>query len=247
MYTMQRKFKSAFLTDFVLMGVPGCRWDLDQPWSLDNYIKRSIIDSVNIVASALDKVIKECLGDPLSPRVITQTLEKNVWNSTLRLSAALNSTPVQVVFDDRAHRVLPMALGNLVNGTWKVAGVYDPNAKQFTERSEIIIWPKTGKLAPRAWMSCTPGERLISPAGERQHCEACDQGTFSVGGRSTVCEQCAPGERAASVTASAAPTGCRCKMPRTCRLLPARARAVRLHRLRLPRRFLPRVGGCDVL
>ena len=247
MFTMQRKFKSAFLTDFVLMGVPGCRWDLDQPWSLDNYIKRSIIDSVNIVASALDKVIKECLGDPLSPRVITQTLEKNVWNSTLRLSAALNSTPVQVVFDDRAHRVLPMALGNLVNGSWKVAGVYDPATKQFTERSEIIIWPKTGKLAPRAWMSCTSGERLMSPAGERQHCEACDQGTFSVGGRSTVCEQCAPGERAASVTASAAPTGCRCKMPRTCRLLPARARAVRLHRLRLPRRFLPRVGGCDVL
>jgi hypothetical protein len=153
---------------------------------------------VNIVAWALDKVIKECLGDPLSPRVITHTVEKNVWNSTLKLSAALNSTPLPVMFDDRAHRVVPMALGNLVKGIWKVAGVYDPTRKTFTERSEIIQWPKTGKSAPRSWWSCQPGERLVSPAGELQHCEPCHERTFSLGQQSTVCIECAPGERADS-------------------------------------------------
>jgi hypothetical protein len=165
---------------------------------LDNYIFGSIIDSVNILAWALDKVIKECLGDPLSPQVISQVLEKNVWNSTLKLSAALNSTPVQVVFDDRAHRVLPIALGNLVKGSWKVAGVYDPSTKQFTERFEIIRWPKTGKAAPRFWSSCKQGERLMSPAGELQQCVPCNVGTFSVGGQSTVCTECSPGESADS-------------------------------------------------
>jgi hypothetical protein len=151
---------------------------------------------VNVVAWALDKVIKECLGDPSSPRVITQTLEKNVWNSTLKLSAALNSTPLQVVFDHMAHRVLPMALGNLVNGKWKVAGVYNPATKKFTEHSEIIQWPKTNKSVPRSWLSCNPGERLMGPAGELQQCEPCDEGAFSVGGQSTFCAQCAPGEGA---------------------------------------------------
>jgi hypothetical protein len=173
---------------------PGCRLDLDQPWSRDTYSEGHIVDSVNVVAWALDKVIKECLGDPSSPRVITQTLEKNVWNSTLTLSAALNSTPLQVVFDDRAHRVLPMALGNVVNGKWKVAGVYNPATKKFTERSEIIQWPKTNKSAPRSWLSCNPGERLKNHARELQQCEPCEEGTFSVGGQSTTCAECAPGE-----------------------------------------------------
>ena len=188
----------------------GCmlRYDLESPRSDDEYFEGHIRDSVWLIAMALDKIAKECLGDPGDTRVVTSTIEKNVWSSSLTLSKALGSTPLDIKFDKNAHRVLPMALGNLVNGSWKVAGVYDPATKQFTERSEIIIWPKTGKLAPRAWMSCTPGERLISPAGERQHCVPCDQGTFSVGGRSSVCEQCAPGERADSVTASAAPQRC---------------------------------------
>ena len=172
----------------------GCRFDLDQPWSYNNYLEGHIVDSVNIVAWALDKVIKECLGDPLSPRVITQTLEKNVWNSTLKLSAALNSTALHVVFDQRARRALPMALGNLVNRMWKVAGVYDPAAKKFTERADIIQWPRTGKLAPRSWLSCDVGERLTGPAGELQFCETCHNGTYSTGGRSTACVECAPGE-----------------------------------------------------
>jgi hypothetical protein len=169
--------------------------DLEQPWSRDNYVAGHIKDSVNVVACALDKVIKECLGDPSSPRVITQTLEKNVWNSTLTLSAALNSMPLQVVFDNRAHRVLPMALGNLVNGKWKVAVVYNPATKTFTERPEIIQWPKTNKSAPRSWFSCNPGERLVSASGELQRCERCDKGSFSKEGQSTVCAECEPGEK----------------------------------------------------
>jgi hypothetical protein len=171
--------------------VPGCRLDITQPWNLDNYIKGAIIDSVNIVAWALDKVIKECLGDPLSPRLITQTIERNVWNSTLKLSAALNSTPVQVVFDDRAHRVLPMALGNLVNGTWMVAGVYYATSKQFLEKTNVITWPRTGRRAPRAWVECAAGQKIVAEP-DRLFCENCAAGMASAGGQST-CSSCAPG------------------------------------------------------
>ena len=186
------------------------RLDLDRPWSLDEYIEGPITDSVNIVAWALDKVIRECLGDPLSPRVLTQTLEKNVWNSTLTLSAALDSAPLHVVFDERAHRALPMALGNLVNGAWKVAGVYDPAVMKFTERSEVIQWPKTKKLAPRSWLSCKQGERLTALAGQLQQCEPCGEGTFSAGGQSTVCVGCMPG---ASERPSGEHCGCRAAIP----------------------------------
>lgn len=107
------------------------RLDLARPWSLDDYIAGPIRDSLRVVAWALDKVMKECLGDPHDSSVVINTIEKNVWNSSLKLSAALNSTPVKVVFDERGHRVLPMALGVLVNGTWQVAGVYDPASKRF--------------------------------------------------------------------------------------------------------------------
>jgi hypothetical protein len=170
----------------------GCRLDLDQPWNLDDYFYGHITDSVNIVAWALDKVIKECLGDPLSPRLITRTIERNVWNSTLKLSAALNSTPIQVVFDDRAHRVLPMALGNLVNGRWIVAGVYDPTSKQFLEKTNVIKWPRTGRQAPRAWLECPAGQ-ITEARGELLVCESCAAGTASLGGQASSCNECLPG------------------------------------------------------
>ena len=156
-------------------------------------MKGHIQDAVNIVGWALDKVIKECLGDPLSPRLITQTLENNVWNSTLKLSAALNSTPVQVIFDDRAHRVLPMALGNLINGTWKVAGVYNAATKHFVERTEVITWPRTGSLAPRGWIHCAAGQKITPVPGLLSQCQDCPAGTSSFGGQATTCIACAPG------------------------------------------------------
>jgi hypothetical protein len=202
MCTMQRKLTSTGSSS-ACMGAElalacyyhylGCRFDLDQPWSYDNYLEGHIVDSVNIVAWALDKVIKECLGDPLSPRVITQTLEKNVWNSTLKLSAALNSTALQVRFDDRAHRALPMALGNLVNGKWKVAGVYNAAAKQFIEETPVITWPRTGKLAPRQWIECAAGQKVTTAQGRLAVCEDCAAGTMSAGGRATSCSNCEPG------------------------------------------------------
>jgi hypothetical protein len=180
--------------------VPGCRLDLDQPWNLDTYLNGHVKDAVNVVGWALDKVIKECLGDPLSPRVLTQTIEQNVWNSTLKLSAALNSTSVQVVFDERAHRVLPIALGNLVNGTWKVAGVYDPTAKnptgppgQFIEKTHVITWPRTGKLAPKYWEECEKGQARFPVPGKLPRCLDCPAGTSSLGGQATSCDVCAPG------------------------------------------------------
>ncbi len=166
---------------------------MERPWNADEYVDGPIEDSVRTVASALDKVINECLGDPLSPRVIASALVRNVWKSTSKLSAALSTRPVQVVFDEMNHRVLPMALGNLVNGTWKVAGVYDPDINQFTEHPEIF-WPKTSKMTPRSWVSCALGERLAHAAGDLQRCWTCAEGSFSVGGQSTVCAECAPGE-----------------------------------------------------
>jgi hypothetical protein len=75
-----------------------------------------------------------------------------------------------------------------------VAGVYNPATKKFSERSEIIQWPKTNKSAPRSWFSCNPGERLIGGAHELQQCEPCEEGTFSAGGQSTFCAECTPGE-----------------------------------------------------
>jgi hypothetical protein len=107
---------------------------------MDDYVAGAIRDSVRLVALALDKVITECLGDPEDPNVLVRTIEGNVWSSSLRLSSALNSTPVQVVFDDRGHRVLPMALGVLTNGTWKVGGVYDPTKEAFTESSPQVLF-----------------------------------------------------------------------------------------------------------
>ena len=164
----------------------GCmlRYDLESPRSDDEYFEGHIRDSVWLIAMALDKIAKECLGDPGDTRVVTSTIEKNVWSSNLTLSKALGSTPLDIRFDENAHRMLPMALGNLVNGSWKVAGVYNPATKKFSERSEIIQWPKTNKSAPRSWLSCNPGERLIGRARELQQCEPCEEGTFSVGGQS---------------------------------------------------------------
>ena len=96
-----------------------------------------------------------------------------------------------------------MALGNLVNGVWRVAGVFNPTTKQFIERAEIIQWPKTGKSAPRSWLSCKPGERLTSRAREVQRCEPCQKGTFSVGGTLTFCLECTPGEHRICARAAA--------------------------------------------
>ncbi len=169
---------------------------MESPHNIEEYYEGHIRDTLWLIAMALDKVMKECLGNPRDTSVVIDTIEKNAWRSRLALSKALGSTPVEIRFDERAHRMLPMALGNLVNGTWQVAGVYDPTAKKFIERPEIQ-WPKTGKSAPRSWFSCKPGERLVSDAaaGQLQQCERCNKGTFSAGGQSTVCVECAPGER----------------------------------------------------
>jgi hypothetical protein len=68
------------------------------------------------------------------------------WNSTLLLDT--------VAFDDRAHRLVPMALGNLVRGKWQVAGWYDAAAHQFATKTAVGVvtlvepaWPKTNRSA----------------------------------------------------------------------------------------------------
>jgi hypothetical protein len=252
MCTTQRELKSTGSGGhFRLMSpktrfVPGCRLDLDQPWNLDTYLKGHVEDAVNVVGWALDKVIKECLGDPLSPRVLTQTIEQNVWNSTLKLSAALNSTPVQVVFDEKAHRVLPIALGNLVNGTWKVAGVYDPTAMnptgppgRFVERTHVITWPRTGKLVPKHWEECDQGQARFNILGKLPQCLDCPAGTSSLGNQATSCDVCAPG---ANLNPKSAPQCCKrlgyvaacCALYRACTVVnsienrPSKALALRV-------------------
>jgi hypothetical protein len=160
---------------------------------MDEYAKGPIHDALWAVASALDMTIRQCLGDPLDQSLVISTIEKNVWNSTLRLSGALGAQPIKLQFDDRAHRVLPMALGNLVRRKWHVAGVYDPSAKQFIERSAIIQWPKTGSVAPHDWLSCDAGKMISAASAILPECAECPEGTFSLGGQATVCSHCSPG------------------------------------------------------
>ena len=152
-----------------------------------------ITDSLWLVAMALDKVMKECLGDPQDPSVIINTIETNTWSSSLTLSKALGSKPIQIKFDERLHRKTPMALGNLKNGTWTVGGVYDPAAKKFTELPGGLLWPKTNTSTPRTWVTCNPGQILVRAIGQLQQCFACPPGTSSIGGISTLCSPCAPG------------------------------------------------------
>ena len=142
---------------------------------------------------ALDKIMQECLGDPQDNNVIINTIEKNAWNSTLTLSKALGSKPIQIRFDDRAHRMLPMALGNLKNGTWTVGAVYDPDTKKFTELPGALLWLKTSASTPRTWVTCPPGQILVNAVGKLQKCVACSPGTYSIGGVSSACSVCAPG------------------------------------------------------
>jgi hypothetical protein len=174
------------------------RFDLDRPWDMDAYLTGHIQDSLWTVASALDMTIRECLGDPQDQSLVARTIEKNVWNSTLKLSFALGAQPLKVEFDDRLHRKVPMALGNLFQGRWKVAGVYDPSAKRFNERPEIVQWPKTGKATPRDWLSCDVGHEISTPAQGLPQCTVCPEGTFSPGGAATACRQCLPGTKSHS-------------------------------------------------
>ena len=169
------------------------RFDLDEAWDLAAYMKGHIQDSLWTVASALDMTIRQCLGDPQDQSLIARTIAQNAWSSTLKLSSALGGQPLKVEFDDRLHRKVPMALGNLVQGKWQVAGVYDPSAKGFVERSEIVQWPKTGKLTPRAWLSCDAGQKVATVAQGLSQCTPCPEGTFSLGGAVTACVQCSPG------------------------------------------------------
>jgi hypothetical protein len=69
-----------------------CRLDLDAPWDLtNNYVARAINDAVEAVAGAIDKVIRECLGDPMSQAVIAKALRGSVLEvSTARLPIRLD-------------------------------------------------------------------------------------------------------------------------------------------------------------
>ena len=55
-----------------------CRLDLDKPWDLNNYFALAVSDAVRAVASAVDRIIKGCLGDPISPALIARTLQTSV-------------------------------------------------------------------------------------------------------------------------------------------------------------------------
>jgi hypothetical protein len=72
-----------------------CRLDLDSPWDLaHNYIAPAIHDAVEAVAGAVNKIVKDCLGDPMSQALIAKTLQESVFedsaihvsNNTLAIS-----------------------------------------------------------------------------------------------------------------------------------------------------------------
>jgi hypothetical protein len=50
-----------------IMNVHDATFDLDAPWDVDAYKSRHVRDALWTVVSALDKVIRECLGDPHAP------------------------------------------------------------------------------------------------------------------------------------------------------------------------------------
>ena len=66
---------------------------------------------------------------------------------------------------------------------------------RFVEKSETIHWPKTGKLTPRAWLSCDAGEMLLAPTQGLPQCITCPDGTFSLGETATGCVLCSPGTK----------------------------------------------------
>ena len=155
-----------------IMNVHDATFDLSAGWDMerDQYKARHIRDALWTVASALDKVIKECLGNPEVPSHVIRTIESHNWTSALRLGPAFgNQSPLQVEFDDRAHRLLPMALGNLIGQAdktrkWQIAGWYDASTKTFVAKTEVDFepeWPNTKHETPRDWFRCEPGKGLL--------------------------------------------------------------------------------------
>jgi hypothetical protein len=163
-----------------VMNVHDATFDLSAEWDIerDQYKARHIRDALWTVASALDKVIKERLGNPEVPSHVIRTIEKHKWTSNLRLGPALGDGPLQVEFDDRAHRRLPMALGNLVGQAdktrkWQIVGWYDASNKTFVEKTEIDFepeWPKTKHATPRDWFRCEPGKTFVDGSVTRSSC-----------------------------------------------------------------------------
>lgn len=84
-----------------------------------------------------------------------------------------------------------MALGNLFEAKWRVAGIFDPRTSSFTERPEVIRWPKTSKLTPQDWLICEDGNQIVQQKENRSFCEPCKPGYFSKNGRP--CSACTAG------------------------------------------------------
>ena len=84
-----------------------------------------------------------------------------------------------------------MAMGNLVEAKWRVAGIFDPRASSFTELREVILWPKTSKLTPQDWLACEDGNQMVQPRANLSFCELCAPGYSSIYGRP--CSACAAG------------------------------------------------------
>ena len=84
-----------------------------------------------------------------------------------------------------------MALGNLVDSKWRVAGIFDPATSSFTERQNVIRWPKTSKLTPQDWLACKNGHEMVQVADKLPFCVLCNPGYFSMNGRP--CAACAAG------------------------------------------------------
>ena len=134
-----------------------------------------IEDAVNTVAGALEKIVKECLGKPSNQALLGKTIQKFRWDSVLKVE----NKPIQVTFAPNGRRMVPMGLGNLVNGSWRVAGMFDPKTSELTLRPEIIRWPRTGGFTPRDWLVCQDGQEPVDSEGKPSTCELCKPGFFS--------------------------------------------------------------------
>lgn len=196
------------------------RLDLSAPWDLDEFMRGPIQDAVNSVAGALAKIVKECLGKPTDQVLLAKTIKSSVSQSVLKV----DKKPIKVEFASDGRRLVPMALGNLVNGSWQTSGLFDPKTSSFVHR-ETIWWPRTAGLAPNDWLVCNPGQQRVAQPGFPSICEDCDAGFYSSGTRS--CSPCPPG-----VLCLAARFLAVMRAPRfICRVYGPESRVHRLHQL----------------
>jgi hypothetical protein len=159
-----------------------CSFDLAaRPWDLPAYIGRQVTDAVHVVAQALDSIITRC-EDPSDARLLGGTIRSSSFKSQ---SGPPDRIP-SISFDSQGRRIAALNLGNLVGGTWVVAGTFSPGSyaamlnggMAFSPNGNVMRWPRTTQT-PRDWFECAGGEQFAEVSNRQlASCVKCKAGTF---------------------------------------------------------------------